>query len=249
MKILNPIVYFALFCFVFLSACSKNESFAPSFDRGGEGKRSMGGVADESGQVANQAVADRRLVKEGSVGFKTDAVAEMSQKVRQMIERYKGFVSREDSYNYSGNSSFTLVARIPVNSFDKFIFELEKAAGSFESRSIGINDVTAQFVDTKARLNSKKEVEKSYLSILEKAKTIDETLAVQKMLGEIRGEIESLEGQLKLMEDSTAYSTLTISFYENHDLPQAFTGIAIIAAVILFILYRRSRKKKLEKKQ
>jgi hypothetical protein len=171
---------------------------------------------NEADKVANE-VSERRLVKDGSVSFQTDSIAGTTPKIRQMIDQYKGFVSRENAYNYTGNRNFTLVARIPVDSFDKFIAELEHIAGSFDSRSIEIKDITAQFVDTEARLKAKKEVEKNYLAILEKAKTINETLAVQKLLGDIRGEIESVEGQLRLMQDRTAYSTLTISYYEQKE--------------------------------
>lgn len=209
-------ICFTVICAALLFACSKRESFAPTMDIVSE-KRSPAAVSmNEADKVANE-VSERRLVKDGSVSFQTDSITETTPKIRQMIDQYKGFVSRENAYNYTGNRNFTLVARIPVDSFDKFIAELEHIAGSFDSRSIEIKDITAQFVDTEARLKAKKEVEKNYLAILEKAKTINETLAVQKLLGEIRGEIESVEGQLRLMQDRTAYSTLTISYYEQRE--------------------------------
>ena len=219
MRILNQTLYIALFCAALLCSCSKRESFAPAFDRGGTEKSKIGvrGFGSENNEQTAPEVSERRLVKEGSVGFQTDSITETTPKIRQMITQYKGFISREDAYNYTGNRNFTMVARIPVDSFDKFIEELEHIAGSFDSRSIGVTDITAQFVDTEARLKAKKEVEKNYLAILEKTKTIDEALAVQKLLGEIRGEIESVEGQLKLMQDKTAYSTLTISYYEQKE--------------------------------
>ncbi|HSW61149.1 MAG TPA: DUF4349 domain-containing protein [bacterium] len=219
MRILNQTLYIAVICAAMFCSCSKMESFAPQMDRAAaeEGKIGVRGFGtDKNAEVASE-VVPRRLVKEGSVSFQTDSIAGTTPKVRQLIDQHKGFVSRENAYNYTGNRNFTLVARIPVDSFDKFIAELEHIAGSFDSRSIEIKDITAQFVDTEARLKAKKEVEKNYLAILEKTKTIDEALAVQKLLGEIRGEIESVEGQLKLMQDRTAFSTLTISYYEQKE--------------------------------
>jgi len=220
MRFLTQTICFAALCAALLGSCSKREmmSFAPAAGSAGSAEKPMDVRAEQAnGSGVEALVQERRLVKEGSVSFQTDSVAETTAKVRQLIDQYKGFVFRENAYNYTGNRNFTLVARIPVDSFDKFIEELEHIAGSFNSRSIGVTDITAQFVDSEARLKAKKEVEKNYLAILEKAKTINETLAVQKLLGEIRGEIESVEGQLRLMQDRTAYSTLTISYYEQKE--------------------------------
>ncbi len=273
MRILNQTLYIAVICAALLCSCSKRESmlFAPAFDRGGaeESKIGVRGFGSENNAQTVPEVSDRRLVKEGRVSFHADSITETTPKIRQMITQYKGFISREDAYNYTGSKSFTLIARIPVDSFDKFIEELEHIAGSFDSRSIGVTDITAQFVDSEARLKAKKEVEKNYLAILEKAKTINETLAVQKLLGEIRGEIESVEGQLKLMQDQTAYSTLTISYYEQKEsvfsfvrniinalkdgwvgflqvviaVAYAWVFIVIVATFLIFRMLRKNKKK------
>lgn len=268
MKLFVRTIVVAVFSVVLLFACSKRESFAPMMDRMAEEKSVSAVSVGGADKVADE-VSDRRLVKEGNVGFQTDSVVETTAKVRQLIDQYKGFVSRENAYNYTGNRNFTLVARIPVDSFDKFISELEKIPGQFDARTIGVTDVTAQFVDTEARLKAKKEVEKNYLAILEKAKTVSETLQVQKLLGDIRGEIESVEGQLKLLQDKTAYSTLTINYYEQKEsvfsfmkgIERAFregwTGflqtliaaayawvfIVIIATVLIFRKLRKNKKK------
>ncbi len=271
MRIFNQTLYIAVICAALLCSCLKSESSVPAFDRGGTEKSKIGvrGFGSENNAEVASEIAERRLVKEGSVGFQTDSITETTPKIRQMITQYKGFISREDAYNYTGSRSFTLIARIPVDSFDKFIEELEHIAGSFDSRSIGVKDITAQFVDSEARLKAKKEIEKNYLAILEKAKTINETLAVQKLLGEIRGEIESVEGQLKLMQDQTAYSTLTISYYEQKEsvfsfvrnivnaLKDGWVGflqvliaaayawvfIVIVATFLIFRKLRKNRKK------
>jgi len=269
MKRFNRIVFLLLISFIFFIACSKVESFAPaSRSAEAEKKISVRGFGTQLHAETVPAVVERKLVKEGHVGFKTDSIKETTPKIRKMIDKYKGFVSHEEANNYSGNKSFTLVARIPVDSFDKFIEELEKTAGSFDNRTIGIKDITSQFVDTEARLKAKKEVEKSYLAILEKAKTINETLAVQKLLGEIRGEIESVEGQLKLMQSQTSLSTVTISYYENKesvfsfvkDIGRAFVGgwegflhiliaatyawVFIILGIVIFVIIKMRKKKK-----
>jgi hypothetical protein len=40
-------------------------------------------------------------------------------------------------------------------------------------------------------------------------------LSVQSYLGQVRGEIESLQGQIKYLENQTSYSTLSVSLSEE----------------------------------
>ncbi len=218
MKIRSLLLLGLVLCLTLFGACSKQESKAPAFARAvAEEKAAADKPGDAGGGEISAQTVERRLVKEGQVGFQTDAVAETTQQLRQMIQKHNGFVAREEEHGYGGVKNFIVVARVPVNAFDQFVGELETLAGSFDSRTIGVRDITAEFVDTEARIKAKKEVEKNYLTILERAKTIEETLAVQKLLGEVRGEIESLEGRLRLMQEQTSYSTLTISYYERSE--------------------------------
>ncbi|HSA34456.1 MAG TPA: DUF4349 domain-containing protein [bacterium] len=269
MKMSCRAVLLVILCFALFNACSKKESFTPPFDRAAvaEKEQTVGARKSIGGQAVKDEVQERRLIKTGTVNFRTDSVAATGRQVREMLKTHNGYVAQEDEHGYGGSKSFTIIARIPAASFDRFVEELEKAVGSFDARSIGVQDVTAEFVDTEARLKSKKEVEKNYLDILSRAKTIEETLAVQKLLGEVRGEIESVEGRLKLLQDQTAYSSLTISFYERSvtgfsflgDVKDAFkagwtgflhvlVGIAyawvfvLIGAIV--IVYRKVRRKK-----
>lgn len=269
MKRLNLMLFLLLIFFMIFTACSVNDSYAPVSKSAEQAKRkSIGGFGAELHAQTISEIQDRKLVKEGNVSFLTESIKETAPKVRQSIKKHKGFVSNETANNYSYSRNFTLVARIPVDSFDQFIVELEKIAGSFESRNIGVKDVTAQFVDTEARLKAKKEVEKSYIAILEKAKTIKEILSVRKLLGDIRGEIESIEGQLKLLQDQTSFSTVTIIFYEKNeqvfsfvsDLGRAFKGgwngflqiliaasyawVFIILGIVVFVFIKMRKKKK-----
>ncbi|HNT28015.1 MAG TPA: DUF4349 domain-containing protein [bacterium] len=269
MNMIRYAVVLAVLCPVLLCTCSKKDSFAPPLDRAmiAEKEESAGARKSIGGQTVASDVQERRLIKTGTVTFRTDSVSATGRQVRDMLKTHNGYVAQEDEYGHGGSKSFTIIARIPAASFDRFVEELEKALGPFDARSIGVQDVTAEFVDTEARLKAKKEVEKNYLDILSRAKTIEETLAVQKLLGEVRGEIESVEGRLKLLQDQTAYSSLTISFYERSvtgfsflgDVKDAFkagwtgflqvlVGIAYAWVFIIIgvgiVVYRKVRRKK-----
>lgn len=51
--------------------------------------------------------------------------------------------------------------------------------------------------------------------MLNKAVTVEDILKIEKQIGELRTEIESIEGRFKYLNDRISYSTLTIIFYEQ----------------------------------
>ena len=60
-------------------------------------------------------------------------------------------------------------------------------------------DVTAEYADTQAQIQSLKAARARYLAILAKADTISETLSVQQRVDEVQGQIDRLEGQRRVL--------------------------------------------------
>jgi urease accessory protein UreE len=85
-------------------------------------------------------------------------------------------------------------------------------------------------VDVEARLAAKKKVEARYLELVAQAKTVTEVLEVERELGNVRAEIESMEGRMKVLRDQVAMSTLTITCTKPQARSDSFTphvGVAV----------------------
>ncbi len=108
--------------------------------------------------------------------------------------------------------------------------------------------MTEKYIDVKARLKSKKEVELSYTRLLNKANSISDILEIQEKLRYIREEIEAKQGQLKYLKNQVSYSTIELNLYEktsetiyknpySNDISDAFSiGWKIIKGVFLFLI-------------
>jgi hypothetical protein len=59
-----------------------------------------------------------------------------------------------------------------------------------------------------------KNQEKRYTELLDMAKDVQDVLAIEVQLGRIRGEIESYEGRLKYLDNTTTFGTFYINLYE-----------------------------------
>ena len=92
--------------------------------------------------------------------------------------------------------------------------EIGEGVDDFDSREINVSDVTENFYDLSARLKTKKEIEQRYLQILSRAGNIKDVLEVERQIGDIRTEIERIEGRLKYLQNQVSYSTLTVTYYK-----------------------------------
>ena len=193
-----------------LYSCAQNEN--ASFEMADAG--SMDKIAQE--QVEDTDInVERKLIKEGRVEFETKNRAATQLQIAESIQKYKGYISSDQEYKYDGKVSTTLVVRIPAKSFDLFLSDATKGVAKFDSKNVDVKDVTEEFLDIEARLKTKKELENRYLEILQKATTVTEMLEVENQIGQLRSDIESIEGRLNYLKSSVSFSTLTITYYET----------------------------------
>jgi len=166
--------------------------------------------------VNNEAsIVERKLIKEGQVSFETTSIGATRKRVLDAVEKYKGYIASDQEYKETGRTSNTIIIRVPADSFDSLLKEATSGIDRFERKDISIRDVTEEFVDVQARLKTKKELESRYKDLMKAAKTVTEMLEIEKQVGELRSEIESIEGRLNYLQSQVALSTLSMNFFEQ----------------------------------
>jgi hypothetical protein len=109
---------------------------------------------------------------------------------------------------------------VPAANFDTTIDQLSKI-GKVQNEQITGTEVSGQYVDLQTRLSNAQAQRAAMLALLTQAKTINDMIAVQNQIGQITGTIEQLEGQIKYLDDHTAFSALTITMTEAAATAQA----------------------------
>ena len=111
--------------------------------------------------------------------------------------------------------------RIPVASFDEGMDEVKKY-GEVTSQRVNGQDVTEEFVDLDAQLGNLRATEKQFLEIMKKATEIEDILAVQREISNVRGNIDRIEGRMKYLRQSADLSTLTVHLSTDPDVLPAW---------------------------
>ncbi len=167
---------------------------------------------------------ERKLIRTGEISFQTKNIVETRTNIKAALSSLKGYIAKENAFDYRENPSEELVVRIPAENFDKLIELIAKGAEEIDSKRIDIEDVTEQFIDVEARLKTKKELETKYRELLSKAGAMEDVLKIEKELNVIREEIESTQGRLKYLSNQVSFCTLTIRYYSNKPVGFNFGG-------------------------
>jgi hypothetical protein len=172
-------------------------------------------AAPSTADQKTEEIVERKLIKEGQLEFESTDFSLTRKTIFEAIDKYKGYVSSDQEFNSPGRKSNTIIIRVPADNFDKLLQDATKGVERFDNKQITVKDVTEEFLDMQARLKTKKELENRYLEILKQAKNVKEILEIEKEIGQLREEIESVEGRLKYLLNRVSFSTLTITFYES----------------------------------
>jgi Domain of unknown function (DUF4349) len=106
-----------------------------------------------------------------------------------------------------------IILRVPESNFGATVTQVQ-LLGKTTSVNTTSQDVTGQYVDLQSMISALEASRQQYLTIMTKATTIGGILAVQDQLNSIESQIQQLQGQLNVLNNETAYGTLTVLLQE-----------------------------------
>lgn len=233
-------LYLALIATLMLNSCGKNaeeksydmnavmsESSPPPppppadadgvYDEVAAGKESTGGAVSKLGAPVDQIKVAEKIKRTAYLSITVEDYKKARIAIEKIINSGNAYIGSENEQNSAYSISNSMVIRVQNKRFDQMVNQLLTVASNVNSKSITAEDVTAQFVDIQSRLRSKKEIEKRYLDILQKASKVSDILEIEQKLGQIREEIEAKEGELKYLSDQVDYSTINLTFHQEFE--------------------------------
>jgi hypothetical protein len=167
------------------------------------GSRSIGGGIPDVSKVVKTA--------ELSIVVAPSSFASRFQAATEIADDLGGFVQSSSEAARSGR----LVMRVPARSFNAARRELKALGVSVAHESIEGQDVTAQFVDLKARLEILQARKDALVTLLHRATTLETILRLQNVVDDVLTRIEELKGQVSLINDQTSKATISVTMREK----------------------------------
>ena len=168
--------------------------------------------------------ANRKLIRNATAELEVVSFDESIQKITAFTAEEKGYVSTSSSEKQAnGKLRGEIVVKVLPDNLDRFLGKL-RGIGELKNQALTTEDVTKAYFDTESRLKNARLMEQRLIEILKtKSKDVADLLEVEKELGRVREEIETMQGELKFMDSQVAFATVTITLEEkNMNLPAAF---------------------------
>lgn len=153
---------------------------------------------------------DRRVVKTADLGVRSGDVRGSAEEAQRVAERFGGEVMSSRVYAGSGPVSAELVLSVPSGVFEAALDELRGLGEKVTAETVRGQDVSEEFVDLESRERNLLAAEESLLTLYDRAEGVEDTLAVERELTEIRGQIEELQGRIQYLERRTETSEIAL---------------------------------------
>ncbi|MCU1621196.1 MAG: hypothetical protein JWL79_41 [Frankiales bacterium] len=162
-----------------------------------------------------------KIVKTGSIALIVNQgkVSAVIGRVQTLAQAAGGYVSGSKSQEFGDDPTSTVSLRVPVDRFEGVVQavrdQVNNGAGKVDSSSSSGQDVTAQYADVNAQIQSLTAARDRFLTILSRANTIGETLSVQQRVDSVQLQIDQLKGRMRVLKDQTSMATLSVTVSEK----------------------------------
>jgi hypothetical protein len=159
--------------------------------------------------------AERLIIRTGNISMVVEDTRAAQATIKGMVEGMANegaFVISSDEYGGTEGSQphITMSIRVPAAHFDRVMDRLAELAVNVTSRNDSSEDVTEEYVDLEARLESLEAARQRLLEIMQEARATKDLLEAEQQLTQREAEIESLKGRMQYLEQSARLSSIWI---------------------------------------
>lgn len=176
-----------------------------------------------SGAINESLSQSRKLIKTVELEMETKEFERMMSELETQIQDLGGYIENLETYNGSSYSSYrssrwaNLTIRIPKEALNSFLQNMSEI-GNVVRRSDNVEDVTLSYVDMESRRDTLKAEQARLLELLERADTVEDMIALEERLSNVRYCLESMESRLRTIDNQVDYSTVYLNLSEVKEL-------------------------------
>ncbi len=169
--------------------------------------RSAPGDALAAMPQAESADQSRMLIWRAWLSLEVASVSNAVSGIIDVAKQSGGYVENRSD---SGDERANVTLRVPVDSLKPAMTSLE-SIGKVTRRSVSSEDVTEQYVDIDARMKTMVALRDRLRALLDKAQDVKDILAIEKELGRVQADIDSMQARLKALKGKVDLASIDVS--------------------------------------
>ncbi len=168
-------------------------------------------------EVATHEDWDKKIIKTAEVSLELKDYTAYNQSIHKSVKSYGAYIASEEQRLDDDRSANNITIKVPVEQFENLMNSFSGDGIKVLQKRISSEDVTGEVVDTRSRLEAKKQMRDRYLDLLKQAKNMKEILEVQAEINSIQEDIESASGRVSYLNHQSAYSTIHLQYFQYLD--------------------------------
>ena len=172
------------------------------------GLRSMPASLNEAPPTTD--VSNRLVISESYLSLLVNNVTEAQKQIIQTAESLGGYMVNSNLNNPQDAPTATVTVRVPSAKLQETLQSFRGLGVKVVSENLSGQDVTDEFVDNEARLETLEKTKAKFEEILDNAISVQDILTVQREIINLQSQIDAVKGQQNYLEKSAQMAKLTI---------------------------------------
>jgi hypothetical protein len=159
---------------------------------------------------------DRIVIMDATRTLVVEDPSDAAKKIADMAVAKGGFVAYsniQSTYDRNGEKYYTgsIKIRVPAETLDQTLLEIDALAVEVKTRQLIGQDVTAEYTDLQARIRNLEASQSRLREIMTEAVGTKGVTDVESQLRQVEEQIEVLKGQIRYYDESSRYSSVTVT--------------------------------------
>ncbi|MGE3271448.1 MAG: DUF4349 domain-containing protein [Chloroflexota bacterium] len=180
-------------------------------------KQAAGGAASAADEAQqNLPSLDRMIIRTVTMTISVANVEAAFHEVEQLAAQQGGYLAGTQVRHEGERTLATVTLRVPADptTYQTTLERLRALADQVVDEQSQAQDITEEYVDLESRLRNLQATEQSLLALLNKATKVEDIIAVQRELTNVRGQIEQIQGRKQALERRADMATITLNIRE-----------------------------------
>ena len=174
------------------------------------------GITSENG-LDGQVAAGRKLIRTVYLSLQTTEFDSVLSNLSEKTAELGGYIENSSvsghSYYYNNTRYASYTIRIPTAELNQFV-DVVSEIGNVTQKNESVEDVTLQYVDVESRKKVLETEQERLMELLSSAENMEDLLAIESKLSEVRYELENYGSQLRMLDNQIDYSTVNVDVDE-----------------------------------
>ncbi len=165
-----------------------------------------------------------KLIREAELRIQTTEFEKSVSALEQMVTQMGGYFQNASLHGGSyrdanANRRGEYIIRVPAEKYDSFLRQ-SGVLGYVTYRDERTQDIGERYYDTQARLKTQRTKQERLLSLLEKAETMEDIIALETALSDVEYQIEQLSSTLNRYDSLVGFATIQLALNEVYEVSE-----------------------------